>query len=419
MENDNIIDSEMVPTDWTPENSMIKVLGVGGGGCNAVTYMYNKQIRGCSFIVCNTDSQALQKSNVPIKVQLGEGLGAGTDPTKGHNCAVASQDEICEKVLDCGTKMLFITAGMGGGTGTGAAPVIAKLAKDRGILTVGVVTLPFKNERNGSYSKAIDGIREMQRNVDSLLIIDNSKLSEIYGDLLIQDAFPMSDEVLATAVRGITEIISQTGYINVDFMDVQNMMRGSGMALMGCGMGTGGNRLEDAVKGALESPLLYNFDLKTSKHALVNITVGRNQTGITLKEHDMINDLISEYIGAANKFKQGLVYDDDPDFGDKVKVTVIATGFKMSLLDDVIDVNSGNIVVLDSDYEYNPQASLGSEIELSDLRIDKVGLNTNNARQFSFRPGEKPVLCVTPTDNISGLETTPAIRRQANRNNNE
>ena len=200
-------DNDIMPSDWIPENSIIKVIGVGGGGCNAVNYMYNQRIEGCTFIVCNTDAQALNSCDVPVKIQLGEGLGAGCNPTEGRNAALNSQDEIAEKVINSNTDMLFITAGMGGGTGTGAAPVIAAMAKKKGILTVGVVTIPFKREGNESMSKAIDGINELEKNVDSLIIINNEKIYKEYGDLLIQDACPKADEVLATAVRGITEII--------------------------------------------------------------------------------------------------------------------------------------------------------------------------------------------------------------------
>ena len=257
----NNIDVDFTPSDWVRSDETIKVIGVGGGGCNAVSYMYPQKITGCSFIVCNTDSQALAQSPVPVKIQLGKGLGAGTDPTKGRNAAIEAQSQIEEVVLNGKTRMLFITAGMGGGTGTGASPVIAKMAKDKGILTVAVVTLPFKNEGNESMSKAIDGIRELEKNVDSLLIINNEKLYDFYGNLLVQDAFPKTDDVLLTAVRGIVEIIKKPGYITVDFQDVETMMRSSGMALMGCGTGTGRSRLEEAVKAALESPLLNDFDL--------------------------------------------------------------------------------------------------------------------------------------------------------------
>ncbi|MBQ9702212.1 MAG: cell division protein FtsZ, partial [Bacteroidales bacterium] len=282
----------IVPTDWNDENAIIKVIGVGGGGCNAVNYMYRQNIQGCSFIVCNTDAQALQSSDVPVKIQMGQnGLGAGTDPTAGRNAALESQDEIARKVLDCGTKMLFITAGMGGGTGTGASPVIAKMAKERGILTVAVVTIPFKNEGNESQSKAVDGIHELEKNVDSLLIINNEKLYQFFGDTLIHEAFPKADEVLATAVRGIIEVISCPGYINVDFQDVCKMMRGSGMALMGSGEGTGNDRLEMAVKGAFESPLLNDFDLKTAKNVLVNITTGNNERGAKMSDLERIDEM--------------------------------------------------------------------------------------------------------------------------------
>ncbi|MCQ2143382.1 MAG: cell division protein FtsZ [Bacteroidales bacterium] len=401
------LNMDIKPTDWIPENSMIKVIGVGGGGCNAVTYMYNRQIKGCSFIVCNTDAQALRKSNVPIKVQLGEGLGAGTNPVKGRNCALASQDEIASKVLDCGTKMLFITAGMGGGTGTGAAPVIAKMAKDKGILTVGVVTLPVKSEKNGSYSKALDGVRDMADNVDSLLIIDNEKLAEIYSDQLLKDAFPKSDEVLATAVSGITEIISKPGYINVDFEDVKNMMKGSGMALMGCGSGRGENRLQEAVSGALDSPLLYKLDLTTAKHALVNITTGSGEDGLRMCDLTTINELIAGKIGNANKFKQGIVYDDNPERGDEVSITVIATGFKMSIIDEIVGQPGGNIIVIDRDYKY--ESGIDNLEEVYDQKIIKVAIG-NPTRTFHYE--EKPALCITPRDEFSPLENIASITRR-------
>ena len=347
---DFIETNDIVPTDWIPENSIIKVIGVGGGGCNAVNYMYHQHIEGCTFIVCNTDAQALNSCDVPVKIQLGEGLGAGCNPTEGRNAALNSQDEIAEKVINNNTDMLFITAGMGGGTGTGAAPVIAAMAKKKGILTVGVVTIPFKSEGNESMSKAIDGINELEKNVDSLIIINNEKIYKEYGDLLIQEAFPKADEVLATAVRGITEIIKRRGFINVDFKDVKAMMTGSGMALMGCGTGTGGNRIKDAVRMAMDSPLLNDFDIKTAKNVLINITVGANKEGLHMKQLDEIDKLIKEYTGKANNFKRGIVFDDDPEFGDKVSITVIATGFKMARLTEITEGNVGNIIMIDSDF---------------------------------------------------------------------
>jgi cell division protein FtsZ len=394
--------------DWNMENSIIKVIGVGGGGCNAVTYMYNQKIEGCSFIVCNTDSQALQKSNVPVKIQLGEGLGAGTDPTSGRNAALDSQDTIAKIALDSGTKMLFITAGLGGGTGTGASPVIAEMAKKRGILTVAVVTLPFSNEGSEFQSKAIDGVRELEKNVDSLLIINNDKLYEFYGDELIQDAFPKADEVLATAVRGIIEIISKPGYINVDFKDVTNMMKSSGMALMGCGTGTGEHRLEDAVRGAFESPLLNDFDLKTAKSLLVNVTCGRNDKGLKMDDIKTISELISKHTGGSRTFKQGLVYDDNPEVGDKIQITVIAVGFKMNLV-GITGADLGKLIMIDKDFVYEPDSELKGEMDLPDvdITINKVGYSTTeNVRKFHFE--EKPTLL---TGSKSELEGVAAIRR--------
>ena len=407
------IDTNIVPNDWNQENAIIKVVGVGGGGCNAVNYMYRQNIQGCSFIVCNTDAQALQGSEVPVKIQMGQnGLGAGTDPTAGRNAALEAQDEIARKVLDCGTKMLFITAGMGGGTGTGASPVIAKMAKDRGILTVAVVTIPFKNEGNESQSKAVDGIHELEKNVDSLLIINNEKLYEFFGDTLAHEAFPMADEVLATAVRGIIEVITQPGYINVDFKDVSKMMRNSGMALMGTGLGTGNNRLEDAVKGAFESPLLNDFDLKTAKNVLINITSGNNERGIKMKELETIDEMITQYTGSANRFKKGLIWDDDPEIGDKVRITAIVTGFDMGQLGHITDVNLGNIVIIDRDFQWETVYK-GAEVPLPDMTPSiKVGFNTAEpTRRFHFKEDNKPCLCVEAGESISELEAVPAIRR--------
>ncbi len=406
---------EVTPSDWIPQNSIIKVIGVGGGGCNAVNYMYNQKIEGCTFIVTNTDAQALEKCDVPIKLKIGN-LGAGTNPTEGRNAALDHQDLIAETVINSGTDMLFITAGMGGGTGTGAAPVIAAMAKEKGILTVGVVTLPFKSEGNEAMSKAVDGINELKKNVDSLLIINNEKLYDYYGDLLIQDAFPKADEVLATAVKGIIEIITHSGFVNVDFKDVKTMMKNSGMALLGCGVGSGENRLEDAVKQALESPLLNDFDLKTAQNVLINITAGRNDEGLLMKELEKINQLIQGYTGNANNFKRGIVYNDSPDWGDKVQITVIATGFNASQLDDFTESNLGNVINIDNDYVYDMQKKGKSEgIELEDIRSEKIGFNDPSARK-ALVFDEVPALIVDPGVNRSDLENIAAIRRKAKRN---
>ena len=407
----------ITPVDWTTPDSIIKVIGVGGGGCNAVNYMYKQRIEGCTFIVANTDSQALEKCDVPLKIKMGT-LGAGTNPTEGRNAALNSQDLISKTLFDDHTEMLFITAGMGGGTGTGAAPVIAAMAKKKGILTVGVVTIPFKNQGNETMSKALDGISELEKNVDSLLIIDNEKLFDVYGDLLLQDAFPKADEVLATAVRGITEIIQKRGYINVDFKDVKTMMKDSGYALMGCGTGVGENRIGDAVKMALESPLLNDFDLKNAANVLINVTVGDNKEGMTMAEYAKLTALVGQYTGKANNFKSGIVFDEDPEFGDRVNITVIVTGINTVILQPQTDL--GNIIVVDNEFVYVKGEGSSGEIELPETKVQKIGYNSTALRKkHLFEDGTKPAMILKEGDSKSELENTPAIRRKAHNNSSK
>ncbi len=403
-------------SDWTPIQSMIKVIGVGGGGCNAVNYMYRENVEGCSFMVCNTDRQALEESPVPIKIHIGRNaLGAGTDPTKGRNAALEAQEQIEKVVLNEGTQMLFITAGMGGGTGTGAAPQIAKMAKDKGILTVAVVTIPFENEGDMALSRAIDGIHELVKNVGSLLIINNEKLYEFFGGLLIHDAFPKADEVLATAVRGITEIISKPGYINVDFEDIKTMMKNSGMALMGAGVGSGENRIDEAVQGALHSPLLNDFDLTTAKNLLINITCGKNEKGLTMDDLKEINAKIADYTGNVNKFKTGLVWETDPDIGDQVKITAIATGFKVNDLSKITKTDLGNLIIIGKDFKFEKKNMVGAEeVNLSDLPsgMNMIGYNAaDNVKRYNFNSDNKPTLAVEYGQSIGELESVPAIKR--------
>ena len=407
----------ITPVDWTTPDSIIKVIGVGGGGCNAVNYMYKQRIEGCTFIVANTDSQALEKCDVPLKIKMGT-LGAGTNPTEGRNAALNSQDLISKTLFDDHTEMLFITAGMGGGTGTGAAPVIAAMAKKKGILTVGVVTIPFKNQGNETMSKALDGISELEKNVDSLLIIDNEKLFDVYGDLLLQDAFPKADEVLATAVRGITEIIQKRGYINVDFKDVKTMMKDSGYALMGCGTGVGENRIGDAIKMALESPLLNDFDLKNAANVLINVTVGDNKEGMTMAEYAKLTALVGQYTGKANNFKSGIVFDEDPEFGDRVNITVIVTGINTVILQPQTDL--GNIIVVDNDFVYVKGDGTSGEIEPPETKVQKIGYNSTALRKkHLFEDGNKPAMILKEGDSKSELENTPAIRRKAHNNSSK
>ncbi|MDO9615134.1 MAG: cell division protein FtsZ, partial [Bacteroidota bacterium] len=252
--------------------SIIKVIGVGGGGGNAVNHMYHQGIRDVDFMVCNTDSQALVNSPVPFKVQLGssltEGRGAGNKPETGRDAAIENIEDV-KKILGSNTKMVFITAGMGGGTGTGGAPVIAQAAKELGILTVGIVTIPFRNEGRRRIKQAIDGIAAMETHVDSLLVINNERIREMYGDFKISDAFAKADNILATAAKGIAEIITVPGYINVDFADVETVMRNSGVALMGTGVASGVNRALIAVEEALNSPLLNNNDILGARNILL------------------------------------------------------------------------------------------------------------------------------------------------------
>ena len=398
---------ELAPNDWVKSDEIIKVMGVGGGGCNAVNTMYHKGISGCSFIVCNTDSMALANSPVSVKIQMGKGLGAGTDPIKGRKAALESQEEIQVKALNPHTQMLFITAGMGGGTGTGATPVIAKMAKDKGILTIAVVTLPFLNEGPKALTRAVDGIKELEKNVDSLIVINNEKLYE-YDKELIHDAIPLADEVVCTAVKGIIEIIKKPGYINVDFEDVKTMMRDSGMALMGYGSGTGKNRIHDAVEGAFRSPLLNDFELKSARNVLVNIPVGRNEQGLTMGEMNQLNNLIDEYTGGANNFKRGLIYEDDPDFGDRVSITSIVTGLKFKdVVGPVRDL--GNYIMLTRDFVYDREKEASEE----GIHLDFVSPGSSNGYgKFNCELKEEPALLSATLDQLSNLEDIPAIRRK-------
>ena len=404
----------IAPANWVVSDATIKVLGVGGGGCNAVTYMYKQGIQGCSFVVCNTDSQHLLESPVPTRIQLGLGLGAGTDPIKGRNAAINAQDEIARTVLEDSTQMLFITAGMGGGTGTGATPVIAKMAKDKGILTVAVVTLPFLNEGKQAMARALDGVHELEKNVDSLIIINNEKLYDFFGDQLIQDAFPKADEVLSIAVRGIIEIIKKKGYINVDFEDVKTLMKDSGMALMGCGTGTGERRIEDAVKGAFESPLQNDFDLKSAKKVLVNITVPHNEHSLSMNDMKELNAKIDEYTGGANNFKRGIIYNYDDDAGDTIRITSIVTGLRFSDVVSEAAKDVDNYIVIDKNFTYDKgELAKGEGISLSADSSSHIGYSSkDNERAFHYDADKRPVLLVSEGQNISTLESTPAIRRK-------
>jgi cell division protein FtsZ len=319
--------SDMLKFDL-PKNqsSIIKVIGVGGGGGNAVTHMFRQGIKGVDFIICNTDAQAMESSPVPVKIQLGAnltgGLGAGAVPSVGKNAALENVQELRE-ILEKGTKMLFITAGLGGGTGTGAAPVIASVSKELGILTVGIITIPFSFEGRKRKQHAEQGIAELKKYVDALVIISNDKLRELYGDQKLSAAFGHADDVLTTAAKGIAEIITVTGYINVDFEDVKTVMSDSGVAIMGSGKASGPNRAQDAVEEALNSPLLNDNDIEGSNNLLLYIASGKEE--ITMDEVTEITDYIQMKTKSSAEVIWGNGIDDSLD--DSISVTIIATGF--------------------------------------------------------------------------------------------
>ena len=330
MEEDLIVDMG-VPTT-TPK--IIKVIGVGGGGGNAVNYMYRTGIHDVNFVVCNTDSKALADSPVPVRLQLGnEGLGAGNRPARAKAAAEESIEGI-RAMLDDGTKMVFITAGMGGGTGTGAAPVIAHEAKEKGILTVGIVTIPFRFEGNKKIDQALDGVDAIRKEVDALLVINNEKLREIYPELTIRSAFQKADNTLSIAARSIAEIITMHGIINLDFQDVGTVLRDGGVALMSTGYGEGEGRVTKAINEALHSPLLNNNDIFNSKKILICISFSEDETGedgtsqeLMMEEMNEVNDFMEQFRDDVET-KWGL--STDPELGKKVKVTILATGFDIN-----------------------------------------------------------------------------------------
>ena len=336
---------ELTPDSSINSTSIIKVIGVGGGGSNAVNHMYRMGIKGVDFIVCNTDQQALDISPVPTKITLGasltKGRGAGALPEVGRNAAIENIEEI-KNILGADTQMVFITAGMGGGTGTGAAPIIAQAAKEMGILTVGIVTLPFSFEGKKRKAQAELGIGEMKKYVDTLLVICNEKLREMYGNLKLGEAFGHADDVLATAAKGIAEIITTTLYVNVDFADITTVMKNSGKAIMGTGVASGEGRATKAVEQAMHSPLLNDNNINGANFVLLNIMCGTEE--ITMDELGEVTDFIQECAGQTAEIIKG--YGIDETLGDKVKVTLIATGFDNNVHKDhdFFDVKNDKIV---------------------------------------------------------------------------
>ena len=399
-ENDILIDMGIPST--TP--SIIKVIGVGGGGGNAVNHMYREGIHDVNFVVCNTDSKALADSPVPVRLQLGkEGLGAGNRPGRAREAAEESIDSI-HNMLNDGTKMVFITAGMGGGTGTGAAPVIAREAKAMDILTVGIVTIPFRFEGNRKIDQALDGVEEIAKHVDALLVINNERLREIYPELNVLSAFEMADNTLSIAAKSIAEIITMHGIINLDFRDVCTVLKDGGVAIMSTGFGEGENRVSKAIEAALHSPLLNNNDIFNSKKVLLSISFCAEKEGDTLMMEEMneVHEFMSKYHDDVET-KWGL--STDPSLDKKVKITILATGFGISNV-------PGIQAKLDAEEEQRRQKEQERQEEYEERRdqfyggSDKKGIQRRRPKFYLFGLDD-----LDNEEVISMVELTPTYKR--------
>lgn len=403
--NNNILDFGEVEK----ENSIIKVIGVGGGGGNAVNHMYREGIHDVSFVLCNTDAQALNDSPVPVHLQLGkEGLGAGNRPERAREAAEETIEDI-RRMLDDGTRMAFITAGMGGGTGTGAAPVIARESKNMGILTVGIVTIPFRFEGARKIDQALDGVEEMAKNVDALLVINNERLRRIYGELPVLKAFGKADDTLSVAAKSIAEIITVHGLINLDFNDVKTVLKDGGVAIMSTGFGEGDGRVKLAIEDALNSPLLNDNDIFNAKRILLSISFHSNDKdceGLMMDEMSDVNDFMDKF-GRDFEIKWGLAL--DPTLGEKVKVTILATGFGINDIDGM----SAHRRTHQSQEEIAKQAAEEEARAKRNERRDRYyGPNEKN-HQYKSRP---QVFLFEPDDLdnedvILAVENTPTAKR--------
>ena len=365
------------------QSNVIKVIGVGGGGSNAINHMFKQGIKGVDFIVCNTDSQALQSSSVPNKIQLGvnltEGLGAGANPDVGQQSAIESISDI-EKMLDRNTKMVFITAGMGGGTGTGAAPVIAQLAKERDILTVGIVTLPFLFEGKVRQEQALIGIEKLRKQVDSLIVINNNKLREVYGNLGFKAGFSKADEVLATASRGIAEVITHHYTQNIDLRDAKTVLYNSGTAIMGSSTSSGENRAKEAIIAALDSPLLNDNKITGTKNVLLLIVSGTNE--ITIDEIGEINDHIQIEAGHNANIIMGV--GEDESLGDSIAVTIIATGFDIEQQNEIVNTEPKKIIHTLEDEQRSVHNLTNKTVAAFDLNTESPASNSTERIVFDL-----------------------------------
>ena len=384
------------------QSNVIKVIGVGGGGSNAINHMFKQGIKGVDFIVCNTDSQALQNSAVPNKIQLGvhltEGLGAGANPDVGQQSAIESISDI-EKMLDQNTKMVFITAGMGGGTGTGAAPVIAQLAKERDILTVGIVTLPFVFEGKVRQEQALIGIEKLRKQVDSLIVINNNKLREVYGNLGFKAGFSKADEVLATASRGIAEVITHHYTQNIDLRDAKTVLSNSGTAIMGSAIAEGTTRAKDAIISALDSPLLNDNKITGAKNVLLLIVSGTNE--ITLDEIGEINDHIQSEAGFNANIIMGV--GEDESLGDAIAVTVIATGFDLEQQNEIVNSEPKKIIHALEDEQKITHNLSNSTVPAFDLNAETPGA-TEERIVFELLEEEAPVVAEVAEPLVAAYE---------------
>ena len=400
--------------------TIIKVIGVGGGGGNAVNHMFNEGIHDVSFALCNTDNQALCESPVETRVQLGrkttEGLGAGNRPEVAKAAAEESREDL-EKLLGDGTKMVFITAGMGGGTGTGAAPVVARIAKDMGILTVGIVTIPFVFEGRKKIIQALKGVENIARNVDALLVINNERLIDIYADLTIPNAFAKADDTLTIAAKGIAEIITVHGHINLDFADVKTILKDGGVAIMSSGRGEGENRVEDAIVNALHSPLLNNNDVFDAKKILFNIYSSEEEP-LIVEEMEAVANFMKRF-GPEIEVIWGTAI--DKNLGKQVKITLLATGFGMSSIPGM----ESDLIEIDEEEEEERIRQEEEEKrrinEMIEKHYGKDGVQTVAVRS-SFL-GQKPIILSTDElDNdkiIDALENTPVFKRDEKFNPSE
>ncbi len=389
------------------QSNVIKVIGVGGGGSNAINHMFKQGIKGVDFIVCNTDSQALQNSSVPNKIQLGvnltEGLGAGANPDVGQQSAIESISDI-EKMLDKNTKMVFITAGMGGGTGTGAAPVIAQLAKEREILTVGIVTIPFQFEGKVRQEQAIIGIEKLRKQVDSLIVINNNKLREVYGNLGFKAGFSKADEVLATASRGIAEVITHHYTQNIDLRDAKTVLANSGTAIMGSSVAEGDNRAKDAIVSALDSPLLNDNKITGAKNVLLLIVSGTNE--ITLDEIGEINDHIQAEAGYNANIIMGV--GEDETLGEAIAVTIIATGFDVEQQNEIVNTEPKKIIHTLEDEQRSVHNLTNKPLASFDLTVDTPTAKVEDKVVFDLMDDDEtftptPVQAVAPAINQEEL----------------